>query len=100
MQFKIKRTEYKIEVDVYQYTLSRLYKNTWIVLGYYNDIHYLLLKLLKLGCMEVKKVNDIEEMIKKSLSILKTSILSQFEGGRRNDLPEGNGKVVGGENNG
>ena len=83
MIFKHKRTEYKIEVDEYQYIFSRRVnkkedtKNkepTWRILGYYNDITYLLVKMVRLGCADVKEAKDIGEFMKKSISDLKTTL--------------------------
>lgn len=101
MIFKHKRTEYQIVTDERQYILYKRLRNVkgsvqrdgsvgddtamWEALGYYHDIHYLLLKLIKIGCIDNKKAKDIEEMIKESLKGIKTSILRAIEGGTFND---------------
>ena len=85
MKFKHKRTEYKIEIDEFQYILSRKTvprKNkedrgiNWVTLGYYNDVNYLLLKLLRLGLVETSDYADIKEMFKTGLKDLNKTLVN------------------------
>jgi len=63
--FKIKRTEYEIEVDEWNYILKKKGKENkqgemqYIVLGYYGDLFYLLLKMMKLGGMVICKTSNV-----------------------------------------
>lgn len=80
MRFKYKRSEYKIDVDVYQYTLyKRLKDNTkgkeqWETYGHYNDIYYLLLKLMRIGLIDQKDYQDIRQMLRGSLQLLSNTM--------------------------
>lgn len=85
MMFKHKRTEYQILADEFQYTLYKRVKTDWQVIGYYNDIFNLLIKLVRIGCIGNNKASDIESMLKESLTLLKKSVLSSIEVPTSND---------------
>lgn len=80
MRFKYKRSEYKIDVDRYQYSLCKRLKDhedgseQWEVYGYYSDVYYLLLKLLRIGLIDQKDCKDIRQMIQDSLQLLTNTL--------------------------
>lgn len=77
---------YKIETDERQYIFSKHVRGgDWEVLGYYHDLYFLLLKLIKIGCIDNRKARDLESLIKDTLKSLKTSILSAVEAPRSDD---------------
>lgn len=107
MIFKHKRSIYRITTDQYQFILCRgkqvlkegIVETEWTTLGYYNDVYYLLLKLLKLGCMEDKTAKDLYMLINNTLESLKKSILTVIDRSKIDDLIEGRGKVAGNDEN-
>lgn len=82
--FKIKRKEYGIDIDPYQYILYEKVKRVageedWVKLGYYNDLFYLLLKITRLQLIDKQKAKDLESAIKSTLRELSTSISNALE---------------------
>lgn len=90
-KFKIKRTDYAIETDEYQYILKKRLKDDkngeeqYSVLGYYKDLFYLLSKLVKMGAMSSGQGNDLDKFIRRVLNTLQTSLETAIEALPRHD---------------